>query len=91
MSPPSSFISPQIDAERKRHYYTIMMESFAKRWAPRDPYENHLFHAELDTIIRQVYEDAASPWREQIMKIVDAYASRSLSIPFPLVEKGPHS
>jgi hypothetical protein len=84
MSPPSSPISPQIDAERKRHYYLIMMESFAKRWAPDDPYDACQFHAELDTIIRQVYEDAAEPWRSHLERVcVSAFAHTPLILKEP--------
>lgn len=60
------------DQERQARAFELMMESFLKRWEPKHQEDRYAFHAELHSLIRQVYRDAQEPLFEQITKLAAA-------------------
>ena len=62
----------KMDKERQARMFEAMMESFLKRWEPDHQEDRYAFHAELHSLIRQVYRDAQEPLLDHITKLAGA-------------------
>lgn len=62
----------KMDRDRQARIFEAMMESFLKRWEPHHQEDRYAFHAELHSLIRQVYRDAQEPLFDQITKMASA-------------------
>ena len=71
----------QASSERDAKIFELQMEQFWKRWAPDDKYEAATFHAELSSLIRQVYRDAQEPMLKQ-------WSAALAAMPMPPFIKG---
>lgn len=56
--------------ELRRRQFEAMAQHFFEKWQPEDPYEAQCFSAELFSLVRQIYIDAAAPQTELISKII---------------------
>jgi len=81
----NSLLSQPTD-ERDARIFELGMEQFWKRWAPDDKYEAARFHAELSSLVRQVYHDAQNPMIEQISAMLSAMSAMSA---MPAFQKKP--
>lgn len=61
-----------MNKERQDMVFERMMEAFVKRYAPDDLPEAAQFHAELHSLVRQIYRDAQEPLLNYITKITES-------------------
>ena len=71
MQTATSVLDQERDAKNER-MLELYMEQFWKRWAPDDKYEAAQFHAELHSLVRQIYRDAQEPLIKQWTAVIAA-------------------
>lgn len=58
------------EEELRRRQFEAMAQHFFEKWQPEDRYEAQRFGAELFSLVRQIYIDAAAPQTELMSKIM---------------------
>lgn len=66
----STFIK-QATEEMKQRQFEAMANLFFEKWQPEDPREAQAFSAELFSLVRQIYIDAAAPQTELMSRLVE--------------------
>lgn len=70
-------LASEITADMQHRRFEAVAHHFFMKWQPKDPDEAHRFSAELFSLVRQIYMDAAAPQSKLMADILACLPPRA--------------